>query len=148
MKTIKKFIIGSRYFFDKYDDYKVKDNDELHLMDNWIIDATNVLNMRQDGQDIFYYRNMSKEEFIQEVLDTKNYLKLGKFLIPEFNKEIGFTIEDLKKIKSLFEHVDDKHKYQISIVKSYINNNDFTLTNEQLDISYNIYKNARKKHDV
>lgn len=72
-------------------------------------------------------------------------MQLGKFLIPTFIEAIGFTIEDLKKLQPLADNLDDKHKYEKVIYDSYIQNNDFTLTDEQLQKAYLEYKHNKRK---
>ena len=107
MKPILTYIIGSSYFFKDYEDYHQKDNDELCIMDRFpdFIKNTNVLNMKKEGNDVFFYRNMGKEEFLRETLESKIPMKVGKFLIKEFSEYLGVTLEDLKTQpgdKSLF----------------------------------------------
>lgn len=104
---------------------------------------TNSLNLRINGKDTFFFRNMDKDGFINDTIKSKNKLKLGKFLIPEFCEYIGFTLEDLNKISDLFNEVDDLHKYQILIKNYYIGNKEMKLSNEQLDIIYKEYKKYR-----
>lgn len=70
-------------------------------------------------------------------------MEIGKFLIPDFIKEIGFTIEHLKQLKPLVDNLDDKHKYEKVIFDSYILNNDFILNDEQLQNAYKIYLKYR-----
>jgi hypothetical protein len=53
---------------------------------------------------------------------------IGKFLIPEFNELINFTIDDLPRLEPLLNRLDDKHKYEKIIYDSYIENNAFVLT--------------------
>ena len=72
-------------------------------------------------------------------------MQLGKFLVPAFVEAIGFTIEDLKKLQPLADNLDDKHKYEKVIYDSYIQNNDFTLTDEQLQKAYLEYKHNKRK---
>lgn len=72
-------------------------------------------------------------------------MQLGKFLIPTFIEAIGFTIEDLKKLQPLADNLDDKHKYEKVIYDSYIQNNDFILTDEQLQKAYLEYKHNKRK---
>ena len=72
-------------------------------------------------------------------------MQLGKFLIPTFIEAIGFAIEDLKKLQPLADNLDDKHKYEKVIYDSYIQNNDFTLTDEQLQKAYLEYKHNKRK---
>lgn len=144
MRPIAQFKMGSSYFFSKYDDYNSKDVDEICIMDTFIPNAkTNVLNMNANGKDVFFYRNMRKEEFIEEVEVTGVYMKVGKFLIPEFSRFIGFGIGDLRKIRHLFDLVDDKHSYEQIIADAYLENNDFFLTEEQRQRAYDEYKRKR-----
>ena len=50
----------------------------------------------------------------------------------------------MKKLQSLIDKLDDKHKYEKIIFDSYIANNKFILTDNQLEESYNKYKETRK----
>ena len=52
MKLIVEFPIGSSVFFSNYEDYTAKDNDKLCIMDNFPIKDTNVLNLKQNGDDV------------------------------------------------------------------------------------------------
>ena len=147
MKTIKLFQMGSSYFFNDYEDYNLKDNDELHVLDEWKFPKTNGLIMTlknpKTKKDIFYIKNTNKKEYIDDVIESKVYMRVGKFLIPEFNEYIGFTIDDLKSIMYLFDSIDEKHTYEKIIAESYIENNGFFLTKEQRDRAYDDYKRAR-----
>lgn len=143
MKPIKQFIIGSKYFFDTYSDYVAKDIDELCIMDTFSPKETNVLNMKIKGKDVFFYRNMNKNGFIKDTIESNVPMRVGKFLIPEFCEFIGFTVDDLKTFDAIFNKMDDKHKYEKIIYESYLENNDFTLTDEQRLKAYNEYKKGR-----
>ena len=87
---------------------------------------------------------MNVDEFIKYTLETKLPMTAGKFLIPEFNKQIGFTIEHLKKLASVFERIDKKHTYEKIIFDAYIENNDFILTDDQRMKAYEEYKKSRE----
>jgi translation initiation factor IF-1 len=86
----------------------------------------------------------TKQQHIDMILNTKIPLKLGKFLIPEFNEYIGFDISELGQFKDITKHLDDLHKYQKVIYDAYIENGSFSLTNEQLEKAYIEYKKYRK----
>ena len=145
MKTTKQFIIGSNVFFaDYYDDYISHDIDELHIMDNWSIKNTNVLNLKNNDKDIFYFKDMSKQEFINDTLTCNTPMRVGKFLVPEFAQHLNMTIDDLKQLKPMIDKLDDKHKYEQLIYDFYIENNDFILTEKQRDIVYDEYKKYRR----
>lgn len=144
MKPILTFEIGSSYFFKNYEDYNQKDKDELCIMDRFPdFIKTSVLNMKKDGNDVFFYRDMGKDEFLKETLESGVPMKVGKFLIPEFSEHLGVTIEDLKILESLFDSLDDKHSYEKIIYNAYLENGRFWLTKEQLDNAYSDYKKKR-----
>ena len=144
MKTIQKFKMGSSYFFDIYDDYKLKDNDELHIVDEFIFPNRVCMNMKLfDGNDIFIFKNTDKQEYINDVYESGVNMKVGKFLIPEFNKYINFTIDDLKSLQPIFDNMDKKHTYERVIFESYLKNGDFFLTDEQRMEAYKEYKRSR-----
>lgn len=142
MKPIKKFTVGSKAFFDGMPGYKSHDVDYLCIMDEWNIPETVLLNMKLNNEDVFFTKNMSKEEFIQHSLKDSP-MRCGKFMVPEFAEYIGFTIKDLKLIKPTLDKIDKKHRYYLSIYNSYIKNNEFKLTKEQRNIAYEIYKKER-----
>ena len=138
-----KILIGSRYFFSEYNDFQSKDIDEIQ-----IIDTTEFAQMRQitgQGKCLFQMRrHSSKEKYIDWALKSDLGMVIGKFLVPEFNAAIGFTIEDLPKLKPLLTKLDDRHKYEEIIFNSYIENGDFTLKKEQRDLAYQSYKETRR----
>lgn len=142
MKPIKTFIVGSTYFFSKYKDFISKDIDELNIVDKMIGDS-NSLRFKLNNKDVFFYKNLSKEEFIKDTLDSKLFMKAGKFLVPEFCDWINFTIRDLSILKNCFDKIDKKHLYEKYIFDCYLKNNKFVLTEKQLDKAYKIYLNNK-----
>ena len=136
--------MGSSYFFDRYDDYKIKDNDELHIVDEFIFPNRVCMNMKLfDGNDICIFKNTDKQDYINDVYESGVNMKVGKFLIPEFNKYINFTIDDLKSLQPIFDNMDKKHTYERVIFESYLKNGDFFLTDEQRREAYKEYKRSR-----
>ena len=136
--------MGSSYFFDMYDDYKLEDNDEIHIVDEFIFPNKVCMNMKLfDGNDIFIFKNTDKQEYINDVYESGVNMKVGKFLIPEFNKYINFTIDDLKSLQPIFDNMDKKHTYERVIFESYLKNGDFFLTDEQRREAYKEYKRSR-----
>lgn len=143
MKPIIKFKIGSAAFFDKLPGYETVDNDWLAIMDSFIPGEI-MMNVKLYNDDIFFYRNnLSKYDFIEDTFKSNVPMRVGKFLVPEFAKYIEFTIDDLKQFDDIFNQLDDKHKYEKIIYESYIENNDFILTDEQLNKAYDEYKKYR-----
>ena len=136
-------LIGSTYFFSEYADFQSKDIDKIQ-----IIDTNEFTQMRQitgQGKCLFQMRrHSSKDAYIDWALKSKLGMVIGKFLVPEFNAAIGFTIKDLPALSPLIERLDDKHKYEEIIFNSYIENGSFTLTKEQRDLAYQSYKETRR----
>ena len=145
MKPILTYEIGSSYFFKDYEDYRQKDKDELCIMDSFpgFIKNTNVLNMKKDENDVFFYRNMGKDEFLKDTLESGVPMRVGKFLNSEFSSHLGITLDDLKTLEPLFDSLDENHSYEKIIYNSYLENGGFWLTKEQLDLAYSDYKKKR-----
>ena len=141
MKTIK---IGSWVFFKNMPNYVSKDVDEMAIQDKWLPKGINILNFKKDKKDVFLWSPLTKEQFIEDTLNCKVPMRVGKFIVPEFCEYIGFEIKDYELLKPIFDKLDDKHKYEKVIMESYIENNSFTLTEDQLNKAYEVYKQARK----
>lgn len=139
---MKRILIGSQYFFNCYEGFKGHDIDELQ-----IIDATNFSHCRQlsgEGKCIFQFKKQdNKDAYINYALRARAGMVIGKFLVPEFCNEIGFTIEDLPRLEPLLAKLDEKHKYEEIIYNAYIENNAFVLTDEQRAAAYENYKESR-----
>lgn len=135
-------LVGSRAFFEGLNGFKSKDTDILELVDN----PTYFKNQRQfkfKDKCIFQWRRMSPEEFIKITLYNSTPMEIGKFLVKEFIEEIGITIDHLKQLDTLVNKLDDLHKYEEVIYNSYIENNGFYLTENQLQKAYKIYLKYR-----
>ena len=135
-------LIGSKYFFKDIEGFSSKDIDTLELVDNPLTFKISY-QLSGKGKCVFKWKRMTPKEFISVSLKRNCPMELGKFLVREFCEEIGFTISDLKALRSLRDSLDDKHKYEAVIYDSYIENNGFILTDEQLQKAYNEYKKYR-----
>lgn len=137
-----RILMGSQYFFSCYEDFNSKDIDEIE-----IIETNDFKHMRQlTGRNrcLFQLKKQpSTEGYINYALQSDLGMVIGKFLIPEFCDAIGFEVDDLAKLKSLIDKLDEKHKYEEIIFNSYIENGSFTLTNEQRERAYKSYKESR-----
>ena len=142
IKAIKEFRIGSAVFFECYDDYTSKDIDLLNLTDRALF-GNHMMNMKLKERDIFFMPLENKDIMIYKTLTSGVPMRVGKFLVKEFADYIGLTIEDLKRLEPLFNQLDDKHKYEKIIYDAYVENNSFTLTEEQRKNAYNEYKRER-----
>lgn len=137
-----KYLMGSKYFFSCYDDFTSKDIDEIQIIET--NEFNQVRQITGQGKCLFQLKkHPSKEGYINWALQSQIGMVIGKFLIPEFNEAIGFTIEDLSRVKPLIDKLDDKHKYEEIIYNSYIENGTFSLTNEQREKAYKSYKKSR-----
>lgn len=139
VKVIKSINVGSQVFFSNMPDYSSKDKDILHIID-YPIFGKSIQVMRKDNKDEFLMYNFGKDKLIELISDP---IQVGKFLVPEFAEYIGLHIQDLQKLKPILDKIDDKHSYQKLIYKYYLINNDFVLTEEQLNEAYKIYKQYR-----
>ena len=90
-------IIGSTYFFKDIEGFKSKDLDTLEIIEN-PKEFKYSYQLTGRGRCIFKWKKMTPKEFIQVSLSRNCPMELGKFLVPEFCKEIGFTINDLKQL--------------------------------------------------
>jgi hypothetical protein len=142
-KIIKRFITGSRYFFDVYPDFYSKDIDILDL-----VDTTDFKFLRQLSgcrRCLFQVNKQpTVDHYIDYALQTGPAMAVCKFLVPEFCEEIGFKFSDLPKLQPLIDTLDRKHAYLKIIFESYLRNAAFTLTEEQRLEAYSLYKEARK----
>lgn len=136
----KRYLVGSQYFFKGFSDFVPKDLDELILEEN-PKDYKIKMQITGKGKCLFKWRKLKPQQFIEY---TKLPMELGKFLVKEVCQEIGFTIEHLKQLKPIVDKLDEKHLYEKVIWESYIENNDFHLTNEQLSKAYECYKKYRQ----
>lgn len=137
-----KYLMGSQYFFSCYDDFASKDVDEIQIIET--DEFAQVRQITGQGRCLFQLKRQPiKDAYINWALQSQIGMVVGKFLIPEFCAEIGFTIADLPKLAALIDKLDDKHKYEEIIYNSYIENGSFTLTDEQRERAYKSYKESR-----
>lgn len=134
-------LMGSNYFFKNYADFESHDIDYIDIIETNEFKEKRII--RGQGKDYFYLKRKPKEQLIQDALKSNLPMVVGKFLIPEFNKQINFTIEDLPRLQPLIDKLDEKHKYEEIIYNAYLENKSFTLTKEQRDAAYRRYKEAR-----
>lgn len=142
INVIKEFKIGSSIFFESYSDYTQKDIDVLAITDLPLFGKP-MMNMKLKDKDIFFMCIEENSVMLDKTLESGVNMRAGKFLSPEFAEYIGLTIEELKKLKPMFDDIDEKHMYEKVIFDSYIKNNGFFLTNEQRLTAYEEYKRQR-----
>ena len=143
-KLKQRFKIGSQAFFSQYPDFQPGDIDEVEFEEEPKL-YRNVMQFRKKDKSrcLFKWRKMSADEFVEYTLNSRLPMEIGKFLVPEVAKYLGFGIEHLKKLQPVVDRLDDKHLYEKIIYNSYIKNNEYYLTDEQLYEAYNEYKKER-----
>ena len=126
-----RFKVGSTYFFKDYPSFISKDIDEVEFEENPKLYKYFMQFRKNDGSRcLFKWKKMSADEFVKYMLNTKTPMEIGKFLVPEVANYLGFTIEHLKQLQPVIDKLDNKHKYEKIIYDSYIENNDFYMTQE------------------
>ena len=141
MKEIAKFVVGSCAFFGSIDGFTPHDTDVLYLMDGWELGCDNA-RIKIDGKDCFLYPDKGLA-LVDDCLVHGDPLTAGKFLVRGFCDHIGATIEDVKRLETLFFALDEKHRYETHIYECYMKNGGFWLEKKQLFESYDIYKKVR-----
>lgn len=140
---MKRFIVGSTYFFKGFKDFKSKDKDYAIIVDN-PIGFTHTRQTMYGSYDIFEYARKNPVDILEYIVKAGLPMRVNVILVPEFSKEIGIKIEHLSIIKPLIDKLDEKHQYLKVIYEAYIENGDFTLTEEQLNNAYESYKKSRE----
>lgn len=144
MKQIAKFLVGSRVFFEGLEEFKPKDYDWLYVMDSFGSLHVTQLRMNMNGNDMILIPKLQKQQYIKDTIDSDFGMRVGKFFVPEFAKYIDLTIDDLKKFEKYLYIIDDKHGYYRIIYKAYIDNNDFSLKDDQRLRAFEEYKKYRE----
>ena len=93
-------IVGSNAFFRSIDGFVSKDTDILELIDK-PIGFKIFRQIKFPNKCVFQWKRMSPQEFIDVTIKNNTPMEVGKFLVQEFNNEIGFTIDDLKQLDLL-----------------------------------------------
>jgi len=142
-----KHLIGSSYFFSCYDDFTPHDVDHIEIIE------TNEFNHKRQitgrGSCLF---QLKKKDSFKEYLDwdiTESVgMCLGKWLIPEFCEEVGFTVDDLPQLLPFIDLLDPKHRYEAIIYNAYVENGSLTLTDKQRLEAYKSYQESRNLSTV
>lgn len=141
-----KIITGSRAFFEGMEGFNPHDTDAIQIVNERDV---NFLFRRQmydheDGCDTFYCVRQPKEVYLRWAVKFASGSTIGQFLTPDFCKEFGITIEDLKQLHPLVERLDNRHKYLAIIYEAYMKNGSMTLTSDQRMEAYEEYKRERE----
>lgn len=143
---IKLILHGSSAFFKDIPGFIPNDTDLLIWSDRLKhCESYRFVSLR--GVEVFELNSgIPKEDIIKlfATPDSKNTNKFGIFFVPEFAQLIGLTIDDLKQIYPyICTLIYGKYAYYNIIYDAYVENNAFTLTDEQLANAYAVYKSSR-----
>ena len=144
MKT--EYIVGSNAFFAGMDGFSSKDNDRLILVDDASecgLPITTHSEMRLKGNCYFFYKRLSKDKMIDNCIKSKDPIVVGKFLVPSVARDLGLTIDDLRRLEDTVSSLDEAHTYEKVIFRAYLENKDFVLTEEQRGEAFRVYNNNR-----
>lgn len=136
-------IVGSTCFFKNIPGFTPKDIDVLELIDN-PVGFEYYRQFKFKNKCVFQWKRMTADEFISVTLDRNVPMEIGKFLVKEFIDEIHLDMTQLKRLQPLVDKLDDKHLYEKIIYDSYVTNDGFYLTEEQLNDSYKEYLKYRQ----
>lgn len=142
------YIVGSRAFFAGMDGFSPKDSDRLILVDDASdcgLPITTHSEMRLKGDCYFFYKRLSKDEMIDNCIKSKDPIVVGKFLVPSVAKDLGLTVEDLRRFENIISLLDEAHTYEKIILQAYLENSDFSLTDEQRQEAFREYNKNRNK---
>lgn len=133
---------GSRAFFDRIEGFIPHDTD-------WVsFDTNRETNMCIHGshETTFIWKEDTADEILEDLVSqgtSANPASVILFLIPEIIERIGMTFDKLSELAPFIEKLDYKHKYIEVIYNAYLDNGDFTLTEEQLQEAYENYLSSR-----
>ena len=145
MKT--EYIVGSNAFFAGMEGFSPKDNDRLILVDDASECGLPIIThseMRLKGNCYFFYKRLPKDEMINNCIKSKDPIVVGKFLVPSVARDLGLTIDDLRRLEDTVSSLDEAHTYEgakgievgslVRRLKATLNNQDinFILTSATL----------------
>lgn len=135
-------LIGSTRFFQGFEGFTPHDMDYLEIIET--DEFKHVRRIRFNGNCYFQLRKKSSpEEYIEWDLQHSLGMALGKYLVPEVAQEMNLTVDKLELLRPFLDKLDVKHAYEKIIFDSYVINQSFTLTDEQLNAAYNSYLETR-----
>lgn len=137
-----KILVGSRAFFGGVNGFKSDNRNFVKLVTNSApLRIESKLSVH--GNIIYRLLREPASVMVQKAIESGNGLLFGNFIVPAFAKEIGLSIDDLKKLQPLLSALNQKHSYQSVIYNYYLANGSFTLTDEQRAEAYSVYMAAR-----
>lgn len=148
--TTRKFLTGSKYFFNGIPGFAPHDTDYNQLDPNQSELYRQYKLSNGEIGDVFSYRaGESVSTYQQLILDgTVPWMGICSFLQVDFVEAIGASINDLKTFLPYLNNLDEKHQYLGMILKFYLKNGGFFLTKDQLYAAYESYIDSRSKKAI
>ncbi len=139
-----RILVGSRAFFSGIEGFKTDNRNFIKLVNN---SAALQVESKLSIHSNITYRMLREHAtlMVDKAVESNNALLLGNFLVPQVAKEIGLTIQHLKDLLPLADHLPAKLAYQSIILQAYIENGSFSLSAEQRANAYAAYCSARKE---
>lgn len=140
-----KIQVGSRTFFNNYEDFQPTDNDFVQFHED---ETTDFWVTVENDEHIFNFRSMEKDEFIKYEYERSLTMPLAvcKFLVPELTSLFNIQVDELPIFEPQLKNISSKHQYMLYIYNCYLENGNFTLTDEQRLHAYEMYKERRKNN--
>lgn len=137
-------VTGSRAFFSGLEGFHPHDMDVVVMVEKEDVKFEYLRQSAIQGYKcVFEVVRRPKQEIIDFAIKNCPPMVLCRFLTPDFAKEIGLEINDLMQLKSMYDSMDEKHKYLNKIFDAYIANKDFFLTDEQRQEAFKEYQKER-----
>lgn len=152
INSVKKILVGSKYFFNNFEDFVGHDEDYISFLsgdkfvkpgNSMIVHLTYPI-----STDLITYNVEDRTNMLQLAKESHDPYHIGKFLIPELCEYCEITLEDvIREVGDMFNELDETHYYQKIIYDAYVENNSMTLTEDQLNAAYESYKTSREIPD-
>lgn len=136
-------ITGSKAFFCDIPGFVPKDDAYIYIVEPNEVEYKWKNVIRRGNSCYFYIVRHSVEELINHAIMFEQSMSLCHFIQSVIADELGVTITHLPSLAPLRERLDEEHEYLGVIFDFYLENEEMTLSNEQLTQAYEAYKNAR-----
>lgn len=141
-ETFKLFLIGSNYWFSKFDDFKAHDYDYVLLEKSDHFELSKIKGFQADIKRLRYIEDIPIEEKAEQIYNTSKFC----FAHKDICEHLGFTFADIEEQLNKFKAyanealVNTKYEYYIKIINYLLQNRTLELTDEQLLDVYEKYK--------
>lgn len=140
----KRYLTGSRAFFDGMDGFNPHDTDVVDFNPKMHHAVSQINN--EEGVTVFRFKMDKAADIIDFFIQWPNPAsQVCLLLVPDIAERVGMTVEDLPRLRPLIDALDERHKYIADIYEAYVKNNAFKLYKYQREKAFKTYLAARKK---